>query len=253
MKNLHLVYFSPAFSTQKIARMIGGDMGRSFTEHDITLGVKEPLLFTANDFVVFAMPVYAGRIPEYAAKCFDNIKGDATKAAVVCVYGNRDYDDALLEMQDITESKGFKVVGGAAFIARHSIFPTVAENRPDVQDMKVLNEFADRCIAACVNGIGDEKVVIKGNRPYKVPGKIPFTPKSNHRCDKCGVCVRMCLAGAIPKDNPKKTDGDLCFLCMRCINVCPKNARHLGGIVYRIANSKFRSKCAERKEPELFF
>lgn len=253
MKNVHLIYFSPAYSTRKIIRLIGESISQSFTEYDITQGLDSDLFFTENDFVVFAMPVYAGRIPYYAAKYLEKVKGDNTLASVVCVYGNRDYDDALLELQDVAEQNGFNVISGAALIARHSIFPSVAENRPDTRDLGIIKEFTDKTVVILNDKETRHKVDIRGNRPYRVPGKVPFVPKANKKCNSCGTCVKPCPTEAIPKENPKMTDKKLCISCARCINVCPQNARQFGGLVYKIANSQFRSKYANRREPELFF
>ena len=40
---------------------------------------------------------------------------------MIAVYGNRDYDDTLLEMKDILTERGFTVIAGLAAIAQHSI------------------------------------------------------------------------------------------------------------------------------------
>lgn len=62
----------------------------------------------------------------------------------VVVYGNRDYEDALLELHDILSENGFVVVAAGAFVARHSIFPDVAAGRPDRDDLDRMAEFAER-------------------------------------------------------------------------------------------------------------
>lgn len=92
--------------------------------------------------ILLIAPVYAGRIPEMAAKLFSQIDGHGMKAIVAVVYGNRDYDDALLELADIAIADGFEVIGAGAFIAQHCIFPKVANGRPDSSDN-------DKCITCC--------------------------------------------------------------------------------------------------------
>ncbi len=62
-------------------------------------------------------------------------------AIAVVVYGNRNYDDALIELKDILESDGFKVVAGAAFIGEHSFSKTLAKNRPDEKDMDIIKSL----------------------------------------------------------------------------------------------------------------
>ena len=43
-----------------------------------------------------------------------------TPAVCVVVYGNRAYDDALLELKDILTERGCRPIAGAAFIGEHS-------------------------------------------------------------------------------------------------------------------------------------
>lgn len=65
-----------------------------------------------------------------------HLKGHGNPAIAVAVYGNRDYDDALVELQDLLEENGFCVIAGAAFVAQHSIFTKVAAGRPDEDDRR---------------------------------------------------------------------------------------------------------------------
>ena len=70
------------------------------------------------------------------------IHGNNTPAVAVCVYGNRDYDDALLEIKDTLNGNGFRTFAAGAFIGRHCIFPKVAEGRPDASDLEKLPHSA---------------------------------------------------------------------------------------------------------------
>jgi DUF1009 family protein len=90
------------------------------------------------------VPVYAGRVPNVLLKYLNSIIGNAALAIPVVVYGNRNYDDALIELKDILELKGFKVIGGGAFIGEHAFSRTLANNRPDEKDMDIAREFANQ-------------------------------------------------------------------------------------------------------------
>ena len=97
-------------------------MAHDLTVHDIgRIDIED-----ADDIVVFVAPVYAGRVPALAAERFLTVNGHGQKAAAIAVYGNRDYDDALVEMCDIISARGFKLIAAGAFIAQHCIFPKVA-------------------------------------------------------------------------------------------------------------------------------
>lgn len=254
---IKLVYFSATYTTRKIVRIIAEQIGKEKTEYDITqTSSDEDITFGKDDLLIVGMPVYAGRIPAKASDALAKFKGNNTPAIAVAVYGNRDYDDALLELKDLVEGNGFKVISAGAFIAQHAIFPLVGANRPDESDLLKIRLFADESMER-LNAITDisscPDVKVKGNNPYKIPGKIPLTPKGNRKCDKCGICVKLCPTRAIPKDSPRKTEKALCISCGRCIVVCPQKARHFGGLLYKIAGAKFVKANVERKEPECFY
>ena len=71
----------------------------------------------ASSIAIFAAPVYAGRIPAVAAERFARFKGKHTPAIIFCTYGNRAFDDALLELKELVTANGFKVISAAAFVA----------------------------------------------------------------------------------------------------------------------------------------
>ncbi|MFV0418159.1 MAG: 4Fe-4S binding protein [Dysgonomonas sp.] len=255
MKKVHLIYFSPALSTRKIVRSVGNAISNSIKEYDITQGLSEDLIIKDDALVIFGIPVYSGRVPALATQYLHKIKGSSTPAVLVCVYGNREYEDALLELKNITQQNGFRPIAAGAFIARHSIFPNVAINRPDKQDDEKIADFAKQCTSAYQTHKDSAKELeVKGNYPYRETSKIPLIPKGDSKCDNCGTCTKMCPVNAIPESNPKKTDKDLCISCARCITVCPQHSRKFRGLIYSIARKKLESAYSvTRKEPEFFF
>ena len=67
--------------------------------------------FSAGELVVLGVPVYGGRIPALAAERMAQLKGQQTPVIILVTYGNRDYEDALLELKTILEQQQFVVVG----------------------------------------------------------------------------------------------------------------------------------------------
>ena len=138
-------FFSPSGTTKKVAEFLSAEIDNDVKLYDIThTDSKETENFPANDVFLFFTPVYGGRIPKLAKERIQNIKGNGQKAIAVVVYGNRDYDDALLELADLVKEQGFEIVGVAAFIAQHCIFPKVASNRPDEEDISKIKQFANQ-------------------------------------------------------------------------------------------------------------
>lgn len=208
-----------------------------------------------NDVLIVGVPVYSGRIPAQSLPTLQKFKGNNTPAIIVCAFGNRDYDDALLELKNVVESNGFKVISAGAFVAQHSIFPQVGMNRPDAKDKELIKRFAEeswKIIDSATDLLFLPEIEPKGNYPYKIPGKVPLRPKGDRRCTQCGTCVKRCPTQAIPGDSPRKTNRDKCISCGRCIVVCPANARHFGGLMYKIAGRKFIKTYSARKEPDMY-
>ena len=180
-------------------------------------------------------------------------KGENTPAIAIVVYGNRDYDDALLELTDILKANGFVTVAAAAFIAQHSIFPIVASGRPDQKDKQIIESFSKKCEKAFTDFSGQEKVDVKGNFPYKKPMAVPLRPTGDDKCNSCGICVKICPTKAIATQTPQNTDKSRCIACAACIATCPQNARAFRGIMNTIAGKAFALMTRSRKEPDIFF
>lgn len=250
-QKVHTVYFSPAHSTREIVKTVAKGITEEATHYDITQGNETRLEFSANDIVVIGVPSYSGRVPALATERLSQIKGNGAAAILVCVYGNRAYEDTLLELKNICTEQGFHVKTAGAFIARHSIFPNVAASRPDRDDIEAAYDFGLQS-----RDFIDQKSVeltVKGNMPYRCISSIPLHPRGSSKCNKCGACAKQCTVGAIDMEKPRKTDKKRCIACGRCIEVCPRKARNFRGLLYKIVQRKFTKKFSVRKENELFF
>ena len=247
-------FFSPSGTTKKVAELLSSEIDKEVQLYDLTLNdPSETENFSEKDLFLFLAPVYGGRIPAMLRERIKNIKGKGQKSVVVVVYGNRDYDDALLELSDFVKEQGFEIVAAGAFIAQHCIFPKVATNRPDDQDISKIKQFAKQVKSSLKSDKTLPLEKIKGNRPYKKAGAVPIHPEADKKkCNECGTCIEECPTGAIDKTNPLLTDNTICISCCRCINICPSNARSFQGLLYKIAGWKFVKDNKRRLEPEWF-
>lgn len=242
------IVFSPTGGTEKVAHLISrhwsGDAVRidlSDARTDFTgCGIAE------KDMVLIAMPSFGGRAPAVAIERLKQINGNGACCTLVCVYGNRAYEDTLAEMEDAAKSCGFRTIAAVSAVAEHSVMPQYAAGRPDASDEKQLACFAEQIMSRAGTAVS-----IPGNRPCKKGGGVGLVPKAAKDCMRCGQCAEQCPVEAIsPMDftaDPKK-----CISCMRCVKRCPAKARKINGALVSVAALTIKKACSVRKENELF-
>jgi len=207
---------------------------------------------TTEDLVVAALPVFGGRIPALAADRLKGLEGAGKKAVTIVVYGNRAYEDALIELNDTMEQAGFQVIASGAFIAQHSMVPEVAQGRPDAQDLEDIDCFAKKVAAILEQGKYHE-LTVPGNRPYKQSMRMTATPISLPDCRLCGACAAACPTKAITvQDGHVSTNGEQCMLCMACTAVCPEHVRVLPPPLAEKLEQMLAATKTVRRENEFF-
>lgn len=246
--NVVEIVFSPTGGTRKAARIISRRWSENITEIDLSdCGIDfSKCAIDKEDRVLIAMPSFGGRAPAAAIERLKEISGNGAECTLICVYGNRAYEDTLAEMEDAAKESGFRVTAAVAAVAEHSIMPQYAAGRPDISDIKQLENFADQIAADTA-----DTSAIPGNRPYKKAGRVGLVPKAGKDCTKCGVCAKNCPVQAV--DPIKFTaDSKKCISCMRCVKQCPEHARKVSSAMVSAASIALKKVCSVRKENELF-
>ncbi|MCU4154615.1 EFR1 family ferrodoxin [Carboxylicivirga sp. A043] len=260
MKSINIIYYSPTQTTKTIVNEIARHIELEPTSE--TNLAKEPvgLLHTvsADSLTIIGLPVYGGRLPQQIIKNLKQLKGNQSPVVIVVVYGNRDYDDALLELNNIVHDGGFKVLAAAAFIGEHSYSTKaqpIAQHRPDSDDLQKCKDFADLISQKLEVEGGCVEPAIQGNYPYKPYKQMPATIYPTtvpERCTKCGICVGVCLTNAITMSETLETNGAQCTVCCACTRYCPEQARVLDNAMIDEIRDRLYTNCSERKEPEYF-
>ena len=210
--------------------------------------------FGTDDLVLIGMPVYGGRLPALAVERFQDIQGRGAKAVPVVVYGNRHYDDALVELFDLCRQQGFRPVAAATFLGEHS-FSTEAlplsPGRPDTADLEKAVAFGRQMSRT---ELSLEKV--PGNRPYKerMTPSGSATSVDTAVCTQCGKCIEACpTQGMHMTETAAEADPNNCIWCMACERVCSVHARMLSHETVKASAQKLNDLFRERRKPEIFF
>ena len=261
--HLELIYFSPTATTKQVLEYIAQGMASTQVDHiDLTLpGSDDTQPSSANgDIALLGVPVYAGRVPHLAIERLQRIQGEGKPAVVVVVYGNRAYEDAMMELKDVAGDCGFVPVAGGAFIGEHS-FATqdtpIANGRPDETDAAEARSFGVKvqdllASASSVRDLGS--LHVPGNVPYKErPERKEVAPVADPElCILCGTCAEGCPSGAISIDDAVQADPAACILCHACVKNCPTSAIAFQAPPLQELAEKLSRDCQVRQEPEIY-
>lgn len=267
-------YFSATDTTKTVVTQIAKELarhtGRPLETFDFTLPQtrKTPKAFGPGDLVVFGTPVYAGRVPNLLIKYVASVQGNGALAVPVVCYGNRHYDDALMELRNTLRDGGFHPVAGAAFSCQHAFSPSQNAGRPDISDLTIAAGFAYDVFQK-VEGLTDPAATV----PVAVPGNDPvgpyYTPRDRHgepikdflkakpktdpdKCVKCGLCARLCPMGSIDPNDVSNVVGK-CIKCCACVKKCPKGAKYFDHEGYLYHQHELEDQYAGRRAPSKIF
>lgn len=248
------ITFSPTGGTKKVADLFTEAFTQESSAIDLTDNACDfsAFRFQKTDVCIVAVPSYGGRVPEIAVKRLKQMEGNGAKAILIAVYGNRAFEDTLLELRDTLHNAEFHCIAAIGAIAEHSIMHQFAPGRPDANDAKELAEMAEKIRTKCAAENSTEILTVPGNRPYREYGGVPMKPKAGKSCIKCGLCVTKCPVGAIPASNPLLTDKAACISCMRCIAICPNKARKVSKVLLTAGSAKMKDACSDYKKNQLF-
>lgn len=262
-------YFSATTTTDRVVNALSQAISEQLNQpnikrFDFTLpdSRQVPLSFNKNELVIIGTPVIAGRVPNLLLPYLNQTKADNSYAVVVSLYGNRNYDDALMELSQIMKAAGAKVIAGGAFIGEHSFSRILGKGRPDANDMLIVKEFAKKISMKILNeDVSEPK--IPGNQPL-APYYTPrdrhgngidirkVKPKTNDKCINCLICAKSCPLGSINFDNVREVPG-ICMKCCACIKKCPTGAKYFDDTGYLYHMKELEDLYSkDRKEPEYY-
>ena len=273
IQTIHTVYFSGTGTTEKVVSALAHTMAQALSvpveEHCFNLpkAREQELAFGPADLVIAGVPVYAGRVPNLLLPYIkEKVKGDHTPAVAVVLYGNRNYDDGLMELRNVLTDNGFLPFAAGAFVGEHSFSTILGAGRPDGDDMALVDQLAKGALEKLAGEeLGQIPVAVNGCdpiRPY-------YTPRDRHgepikdflkakpvtdpdKCVRCGLCARICPMGSIDPQDVSQVTGK-CIKCCACVKGCPKGAKYFDHEGYLYHQHELEDQYAGRRAPSEIF
>jgi ferredoxin len=257
-----LIYFSPTLTTRKIVEGVAhGSQVERVTHIDLTPPVARTQVFQemTGEMAIIGAPVYGGRLPREAVFRLSMLKGNDTPAVIIVVYGNRAFDDALLELRDLSLTLGFRPVAGGAFIGEHSFSrgtTLIAHGRPDKEDLRQAFEFGKSVRKKTESFPSPTEIPL-----LQVPGQFPYKElrllshnliTQESLCTRCEACIKVCPTASITLNDTIVTDSRSCIACCACIRECPVGARMMDDPDTRKLAEWLSANFTQPKEPEVF-
>lgn len=258
-----LITFSPTGTSRKVGEAIARGIDPECIVYDY-MNDRGAITVPAGAVAVVSVPVYGGHVAPPASEWIKKISGEGAMAVATVVYGNRDYENALVELGDMLRARGFRIVGGATFVGEHSYstarFP-IAAGRPDCSDLEQASRFGaalkEKMLRGSVDDIDLSAIVhtenpaaatarfYEGVMKIRSSGTVPRTPVVDEAgCVHCGRCVAVCPMGAITEGNECNTDAGRCIDCCACVKACATGAR-----TYETPFAPLLSECFGEQKP----
>lgn len=251
-----IVYYSATDSTTNIIRAFSKGLHGELTFSKINMLSHENAAPSDADLLIFASPVYGGRIPDRVMKCFEKKCTEGKKVVGIAVYGNIHFGASLMQLHELAKKRHCSFIGAGAFIAEHTYSfsdAPIAEGRPNANDLEQATQFG-LAVQEKINADDTSDVALP---PSDFPLFLTKLPESTVRpvvkkpviigdCNSCGACSKICPTKAIDFDT-LEINANKCIRCFACVKKCPRKARK-GELIIKWLRYPFSNIGSKKKE-----
>ena len=252
-----IIYYSATDATAQIVKAFSKGLSGEITFTRIDMLSHMKTTASIADLLIFASPVYGGRIPSRVMKCFEKKCVEGKKVVGIAVYGNMHSGISLLQLRELAKKHNCPFLGAGAFVAEHTYSfndAPVAEGRPNEDDLEQASLFG-LAVQKKIDANDTTDVALPRSNFLLCLAKLPENtvrpmvkkPVIVGECSHCGACVEFCPTKAIDSDT-LVIDASKCIRCFACVKKCPRKARK-GELIITLLKFPFSVIGSRTKEP----
>lgn len=225
-----ILYFSGTGNCLAVAKKLAEKLGDNY----LPIDKYEP----GEETLGVVYPVYYGGLPVPVKNFFEGADLKNIKYLyAVATYGG-DIGGADCQIKSILSRRNARLDASFGVIAPDNFLPMF--NPPDQRTSAKILEKTEEALPEIAEKITNRATVgtlskATGNiyrtvaYPLYLHGRKTKKFFADENCVGCGQCEKLCPAGAITVKNnrPEWTKPD-CYLCLGCINRCPRQAIQYG-------------------------
>ena len=219
-------YFTGTGNSLAVAKRIGG------TLVSIPQMLDADNLHCKDDAIGVVFPIYYWAAPKMVRRFLDRAKLEADYIFAIGTYGSLP-GAAMRNLQRQALKNGYRFDYANHLLMLDNFLPVFDMDR---QIKKLPKKKVGEQMAKIVDDINNRRHMKAKAWPGSwvlsaVFGATISTEKYpekyivNERCDKCGICAKVCPAKNIAVTD-KVSFADSCEACLSCLHNCPRNAMH---------------------------
>ncbi|GHU88582.1 4Fe-4S ferredoxin [Spirochaetia bacterium] len=229
-----IYYFSGTGNSYWSARKLAEKFGDAEL-FSISREIKQPHIRIEADATVFLFPAYAYGIPGMVRRFLEKAEIRSGYIAALVSYGSSP-GGALAEVRRVLGRKKLKLNYGGRIPAVENYIPIFGAQKAALQEKRLAMQAAatEEAAVAIASRKGNRILTF---RPFSgfvsalfrsaCPGMDRLFNVSAV-CNACGLCARICPAGAITMNGSGPIFQKKCEQCQACLNFCPSRAISFG-------------------------
>ncbi|WP_010262553.1 EFR1 family ferrodoxin [Treponema primitia] len=233
-KLARIYYFSGTGNTYWSAKKLAGRLGDAEIL-PISREIKRPGLRIEADAVVFMFPAYAYGTPVMVRRFLEKAEIHADYLAALVSFGTSP-GGALAEVRRVLGRKNLSLNYAGRIPAVENFIPIFGAQGAKKREARLLlqAEATEQVAAAILSRVNNKSPTF---RPFSsfVSALFRFARpnmsglyRRTGACTACGLCARICPAGAIAMTDKGPVFQKNCEQCQACLNFCPCRAISFG-------------------------